>query len=165
MNRGATDTAPEALGPRFRGGDGKEKMGPICLVRTTRDEDHIIDARERPLQSRGILIVRNAQGDSRWQAPACGLDVPTIATTSWPSDANLETMARPTWPLAPVTSIIVPFCLTHTYLSGYTSINSQQVIDRKCRTLTMCSSERSPIRHGGLSSNDCAATESRRSGP
>jgi len=45
-------------------------------VAIARNEDHIIDARERPLQSRGILIVRNAQGDSRWQAPACGLDVP-----------------------------------------------------------------------------------------
>ena len=40
---GATDAAPEApcssqgqaLGPRFRGGDGKEKIEPICLVRTT----------------------------------------------------------------------------------------------------------------------------------
>src|ERR1700736_917155 len=50
--------------------------------------------------------------------------------------------------------------LTHTYLGGYTSINSQQVIDPKCRTLTMCSSERSPIRLGGLSSDDCAAKES-----
>ena len=29
----------------------------------------------------------------------------------------------------------------------------------------MCSSERSPIRRGGLSSNDCAAKERRRSGP
>ena len=26
-------------------------------------------------RSRGILVVRNAQGDSRWEAP-CGLDVP-----------------------------------------------------------------------------------------
>jgi hypothetical protein len=25
-----------ALGPRFRGGDAEEKIGPICLVRTTR---------------------------------------------------------------------------------------------------------------------------------
>src|SRR5882724_11203048 len=33
--------------------------------------------------------------------------------------------------------------LTNIYLSGYTSINSQQVIDPKFRTLTMCSSERS----------------------
>jgi hypothetical protein len=56
-------------------------------------------------------------------------------------------------------------CLTHTYLVGYISINSRQVIDPKCRTLTMCSSERSPIRLGGLCSNDCAAKESRRSGP
>jgi hypothetical protein len=45
--------------------------------------------------------VRDAQGDSRWRAPACGL-VRTIA-----SDANLQTMARPrgslsrpTFPLA-----------------------------------------------------------------
>src|SRR5262245_58519986 len=30
---GATDAAPEALGPRFRGGDGEEKIGLICLVR------------------------------------------------------------------------------------------------------------------------------------
>lgn len=29
-----------------------------------------------PAQSSGILVVRNAQGDSRWQAPACALDVP-----------------------------------------------------------------------------------------
>ena len=42
--------------------------------------------------------------------------------------------------------------------------NTQQVIDPKCRTLTMCSSERLPIRGGGLSSNDCAAKESRVSG-
>jgi hypothetical protein len=55
--------------------------------------------------------------------------------------------------------------LTHTYLGGYTSINSQQVIDPKCRALTMCSSERSRIQLGGLSSNDCAAKERRRSGP
>src|ERR1700738_4580976 len=55
--------------------------------------------------------------------------------------------------------------LTHTYLSGYTSINSLQVIDPKCRPLTMCSSERSPIRLGGLSSNDCAAKENRPWGP
>ena len=54
--------------------------------------------------------------------------------------------------------------LTHTYLGGYTSIHSQRVIDPKCRTLTMCSSERSPIRPGGRSSSDCAAKESRRSG-
>jgi hypothetical protein len=32
---GATDTAPEALGPRLRGGDEEEKIGVICLVRTT----------------------------------------------------------------------------------------------------------------------------------
>src|ERR1700730_13989073 len=57
-----------------------------------------------------------------------------------------------------------PCRLTHTYLTGYTSINSQQVIDPKCRTITMCSSERSPIRLGGLSSSDCASKESRRSG-
>jgi hypothetical protein len=25
-----------------------------------------------------ILILRNAQGDSRWQAPACGLEVPDV---------------------------------------------------------------------------------------
>ena len=31
---GATDAAHEALGPRFRGGDGEEKIGLICLVRT-----------------------------------------------------------------------------------------------------------------------------------
>src|SRR5688500_15521242 len=41
--------------------------------------------------------------------------------------------------------------LTHTYLGGYTSIDSQRGIDPKCRTLTMYSSERSPIRLGGLS--------------
>src|SRR6516225_4694081 len=51
--------------------------------------------------------------------------------------------------------------LIHTYLGGYMSINSQQVIDPKCRTLAMCFSERSPIRLGGLSSSDCAAKESR----
>jgi hypothetical protein len=27
---------PAALDPRFRGGDGKERPGTICLVRTTR---------------------------------------------------------------------------------------------------------------------------------
>ena len=40
---GATDAAPEApcssqgqaLGPRLRGGDEEEKIGVICLVRTT----------------------------------------------------------------------------------------------------------------------------------
>ena len=35
---GATDTAPEALGPRLRGGDEEEKIGVICLVRTTSRE-------------------------------------------------------------------------------------------------------------------------------
>jgi hypothetical protein len=35
MNRGATGTAPEALGPRLRGGDEEEKIGVSCLVRTT----------------------------------------------------------------------------------------------------------------------------------
>ena len=40
-------------------------------------QDHIIDARERPLQEqRRVLVVRNAQGNSRWEAPPCGLDVP-----------------------------------------------------------------------------------------
>jgi RES domain-containing protein len=53
-------------------------------------------------------LCRNAQGDSRWQPPACGLDVRTIATTSWLSDANLQTTSRPTWPVAPVTRIIMP---------------------------------------------------------
>ena len=38
--QGATDTAPEALGPRFREGDEEEKIGLVCLVRTT------IDARD-----------------------------------------------------------------------------------------------------------------------
>ena len=55
--------------------------------------------------------------------------------------------------------------LTHTYLSGYALINSQQVIDPKCRMLTMCSSERWPIRLGGLSSSAYAARESRQWGP
>ena len=32
---GESDTAPEALGPRLRGGDEEEKIGVICLVRTT----------------------------------------------------------------------------------------------------------------------------------
>src|SRR6266478_3461191 len=41
------------------------------------------------------------------------------------------------------------YCLTNAYLGGYTSINNQGVIDFKWRTLTMCSSERSPIRLGG----------------
>jgi hypothetical protein len=45
-------------------------------VAIARNEDHIIDARECPLQSRGILIV--------------------------------QTTARPTWPVAPVTRIIMP---------------------------------------------------------
>jgi hypothetical protein len=45
-------------------------------VAIARNEDHVIVARKRPLQSRGILVVRNAQSDSRSQAPACGLDVP-----------------------------------------------------------------------------------------
>gem|GEM_PF-5990448 len=54
---------------------------------------------------------------------------------------------------------------THTYLGGYMSINSQQVIDCKCRTLTMCSSEHWPIRLVGRSSRGYVAKESRRSGP
>jgi hypothetical protein len=41
-------------------------------VAIARNEDHIIDASECPLQSRGILIVRNARGDSRWQARGSG---------------------------------------------------------------------------------------------
>ena len=45
-------------------------------VAIARNEDHIIDARECPLQSTGILVVRKAQSDSRWQASACGLHVP-----------------------------------------------------------------------------------------
>src|SRR5262245_11944400 len=53
------------------------------------------------------------------------------------------------------------FRLTHIYLRGYMSINSQSVIDQKCPTPTMCSSERSLIPLGGLSSNDCVAKESR----
>jgi hypothetical protein len=52
-------------------------------------------------------MVRNAQGDSRWQAPACGLDMPDPATTSWPTGANLQTTARPTWSVAPATRIIL----------------------------------------------------------
>ena len=39
-------------------------------VAVARNEDHTIDAHERPLQSQGILVVRNAQGDSR-MAGAC----------------------------------------------------------------------------------------------
>ena len=34
MNRGATDSAPAALGSRLRGGDEEEKIGVVCLVRT-----------------------------------------------------------------------------------------------------------------------------------
>ena len=78
-------------------------------VAIARNEAHIIDARERPLQSRGILKVRNAQGaipdDRRLLAAWTSR---TIATTSWPSDANLQTTARPTWPVVPLTSIIMP---------------------------------------------------------
>src|ERR1700730_15323917 len=86
---------------------------------------------------------------------------------TYPSDANLQTTARPHMAggscdedhyAAPRSR------LTYTYLGGYVSINSQQVIDPTCRTLTMCSSERSLILLGGLSSNGCAAKESRRSG-
>ena len=36
LEQGATDATPEALGPRFRGGDAEEKIGLICLVRTIR---------------------------------------------------------------------------------------------------------------------------------
>ena len=49
--------------------------------------------------------------------------------------------------------------LTHAYPGGYASINSQQVIDSRCRTFTICCSGRSPIRPVGQSSNGCAATE------
>jgi len=45
-------------------------------VAIARNEDHIIGARERPLQSRGILVVRNAQGDSRWQGACLRLGRP-----------------------------------------------------------------------------------------
>src|ERR1700733_4023475 len=55
--------------------------------------------------------------------------------------------------------------LTHVYLCSYTSINSQRVIDPKCRTLTICYSEHSLTRRGARSSNDCAAKASRRWGP
>jgi hypothetical protein len=44
---GATDTEPEALGPRLRGGDEEEKIGVICLVRTTSVEDRL--GAERPV--------------------------------------------------------------------------------------------------------------------
>ena len=40
--------------------------------------------------------------------------------------------------------------MTNAYLTGYTSINSHQIIDPECRKLTICSSERSPIPLGGL---------------
>ncbi len=51
-------------------------------VAIARNEDHIIDARERSLQSRGILIVRNAQRVSRWQRLLAAWTSRTIATTS-----------------------------------------------------------------------------------
>jgi hypothetical protein len=58
-------------------------------VAIARDEDHNIDARECPLQSRGILVVRDAQGDSGCRRLLAAWTSRTIATTSWPSDANL----------------------------------------------------------------------------
>jgi len=44
------------------------------------------------------------------------------------------------------------------------TINSQQVIDPKCRTLTIFSSELSLIQPGVLSSSDCAAKENKQLG-
>src|SRR5262245_57116881 len=84
------------------------------------NEDHIIDARECPLQATRRAI-------SSWQAPACGLDVRTMAITSWPSGAPER------WRRAAARRILgrPRSRLTHTYLSGYTSINSQSVIDPK----------------------------------
>jgi DNA-binding transcriptional ArsR family regulator len=40
--------------------------------------------------------------------------------------------------------------LTNPYLDGYTSINSQPVIDRECQTSTTSSSKRSPTRRAGV---------------
>src|SRR6266436_4570238 len=50
---GATDAAPETLGPRFRGGDGEETIGVSCLVRTTRDR-----RRNSELCALGYRVIR-----------------------------------------------------------------------------------------------------------
>jgi hypothetical protein len=63
---------------------------------------------ERPLQSRGILVVRRAQGDSKWQAPLAALMPRAIAAASRPGDANLKTTVRSTWPVAQVVPLDVP---------------------------------------------------------
>jgi hypothetical protein len=63
-----------------------------------------------PLESTRILVVHDAWGDCRWQAPADDGASRTIAATSWPKEANLQTGA-PTWPVAPVTRIIVSLCV------------------------------------------------------
>ncbi len=53
LNRGATDAAPEALGPRFRGGDGEETIAVSYLVRTARDRQ-----RDSELCALGYRVIR-----------------------------------------------------------------------------------------------------------
>jgi len=68
----------------------------------------IIDACERPLQSKGILVVRNARAAPDGRRLLEPWTSRTIATTSWPSHTNLQTTACPHDWWLPMTGIIVP---------------------------------------------------------
>ena len=74
--QGAASTAIAALGPRFRGGDGKGGLGTICMVRTTRrkrqcgSESELPSLRRRFFGNcRSRLLARQYDAGPRQKAP------------------------------------------------------------------------------------------------
>src|SRR5260221_2536904 len=99
-------------------------------------EDHLISAGECAHQRRAVLVVRHAQGDSNGRRLLAAWTSRTIAITSWPSDANLKTTARPTWPVAPVTRIIVPLHVP-ARLTHISAVICQSIASRVIRLMSV----------------------------
>ena len=85
----------------------------------------------------------------------------TRRSPSGTTRARSSTSTRRSPPRWPERGIIAR--LTDIYPVGYALINNPSVIDHKCRTRTMSSSEPSPIPRGGRFSSDCVAKAKRRS--
>jgi hypothetical protein len=74
-------------------------VGVATLVRGA--IDHII----APIQSTGMLVIGKVRGSADGRRLIAAWTA--MATTAWPSDANLQTTTRRIWPVAPMTRITV----------------------------------------------------------